>query len=271
MKLAISSIAWTNDEEQEIAQLLQKLGVRYVELAPTKKWNDPTEAPGSEIEGYKTFWQSYGIEVIAFQSMLFSRPDLKIFESDENRQRTLEYMQDFIHLADTMGARRMVFGSPKNRQKGNLRDAAALNIASEFFNQLGTTAQENNVCFCIEPNPTDYGCDFITTAAEGIELVKMVGNPGFGLHLDIAGMTLAKDNPKTAITEAGDMLKHFHISSPFLGQVEELADVNHAEAARALKSINYQGFVSIEMRPGNVGENLGRVEKAVRFAQQTYS
>ncbi len=271
MKLAISSIAWTNDEEQEVAQLLQKLGVRYVELAPTKKWDDPTRASSSEVEAYKTFWQSYGIEVIAFQSMLFSRPDLKIFESSENRQQTLAYMQDFIRLAGAMGARRMVFGSPKNRQKDDLDNAEALDIAKKFFNRLGSVARENDVCFCIEPNPIEYGCDFITTAAEGLELVRMVDNEGFGLHLDIAGMTLAKDEPKTAITEAGDALKHFHISSPFLGQVEELADVNHAEAATALKSINYQGFVSIEMRPGEAGENHGRIEKAVRFAQQTYN
>jgi sugar phosphate isomerase/epimerase len=241
-----------------------------VELAPTKRWDDPTQAPSKEVQEYKKFWESYGLEVVAFQSMLFNRPDLKIFANKKDRQQALEYLQAFISLAGDMGVKRMVFGSPKNRQKGDLDSVAALAIAKEFFTKLGDAAQENDVCFCIEPNPVDYECDFITTASEGLALVKAISNPGFGLHLDTAGMTLAKDNLKAAITEAGDALKHFHISAPFLGQVEDQAGVHHAEAAAALKSIDYQGFVSIEMRPGEAGDNRDRIEKAVTFAQQTY-
>ncbi len=270
MKLAVSSIAWTNEEEPDIAALLQKLEVKYVEIAPTKKWNSPTEATPAEIQTYQKFWQAHSIEVVAFQSMLFNRPDLKIFETEENRQQTLEYLQDFIRLAGKFGATRMVFGSPKNRQKGELDDETAQAIAKEFFGELGKTAKENNVCFCIEPNPTDYACDFVTNAAQGLALVKAVNSEGFGLHLDIAGMTLAKDNLKTAIIDSKEVLKHFHISSPFLEQVEGRPDVDHKGAATALKAIDYQGYVSIEMRPGEASENLARVEKAVRFARGVY-
>lgn len=271
MKLAVSSIAWTNEEEPAVAELLQKLGVRYVEIAPTKQWNSPADASDAAIDEYKTFWRSYGIEIVAFQSMLFNRPDLKLFESEENRQQSRVYLQDFIRLAGKMGVARMVFGSPKNRQRGALDDQTALKVAREFFTELGNTAQENGVCFCIEPNPADYGCDFITDAAQGLELVKTVGNEGFGLHLDIAGMTLVKDDVVAAITNARDVLKHFHISSPFLEQVEDRPDVAHTAAAVALTEIGYQGFVSIEMRPAKAGQNLARVERAVSFAQNIYS
>jgi sugar phosphate isomerase/epimerase len=271
MKLAVSTIAWTNEEEVEIAAALQKLGVKFVEIAPTKQWEDPTIASPASIEAYKAFWQSYGIEIVAFQSMLFTRPDLKIFESENNRRATLKYLEDFIGLAGEMGVQIMVFGSPKNRQKSQIPASKATVIAKDFFNTLGDKAQHENVCFCIEPNPPAYDCDFITTASEGIDFVTEVDNPGFGLHLDIAGMSLAGDDIVSSIQMAAPILRHFHISSPMLGQVEDRVDINHREAAKTLKSIGYNGYVSIEMRPGQIGENTSRVEKAVRFAQSVYS
>ncbi len=272
MKLVISNIAWTNEEEAKIAELLQRIGVTYVEVAPTKQWQDPTtEASTAALAVYKTFWAGYGIEIVAFQSMLFNRPDLKIFESEALRKETLEYLQRFIALAPQLGAGVMVFGSPKNRQHGNLPLRQAEVIANNFFNELGKTARKNNVVFCIEPNPTDYACDFVTNAQQGIDIVRSVNNPGFGLHLDIAGMTLAKDNVVDSIKAAGKLIQHFHISAPFLEQVEDRGDVDYRGAAKALKDINYDRFVSIEMKPGEVGTNLQRVEKAVRFAQSIYS
>lgn len=271
MKLAVSNIAWSNKEEQNIAKLLQSLGVKYIEIAPTKRWQDPTTTPDNELLYYKKFWESYGIEVIAFQSMLFNKPNLKIFEDEELRTETLAYLESFITLAPKLGAGIMVFGSPKNRQKGKLSDDQAVAIARNFFGSLGDVAIRNQTCFCIEPNPTAYACDFVTTAKQGIDFVKSVNNPGFGLHLDIAGMTLAGDPIVSSIKDAGSTIKHFHISAPYLEQVEDRADIKYRASAQALRDIGYQNFVSIEMKPGVEGENVARVEKAVRFAQSTYS
>jgi D-psicose/D-tagatose/L-ribulose 3-epimerase len=271
MKLAISNIAWTNEEELDIAKLLKQLGVSFIEVAPTKKWQDPLEAPQAEVDEYKKFWQDQELETIAFQSMLFNRPDFKIFESEENRRQTLEYLQEFTKFAGELGARVMVFGSPKNRQKGNLSNKKAFEIAVNFFKEIGKTAERSGVVFCIEPNPTAYNCDFVITAEQGIEIVKAANNPGFGLHLDIAGMALAGDSVADSIKAAAPYLHHFHISAPYLEQVEEREDVQYEAAIQALREINYNGFVSIEMKPGTSGQNLERVKKAVTFIQSLLS
>jgi D-psicose/D-tagatose/L-ribulose 3-epimerase len=270
MRIAVSNIAWTSAEEPEVAKELQKLGVKYVEIAPTKVWEDPVCATDEQIEQYRDFWAEYGIEVVAFQSMLFTRPNLKIFESAENRSETLQYLKKFIVLAGKMKAGAMVFGSPKNRQRGATPSDEAWSIAKKFFAELGTAAQEHSVKFCIEPNAPQYACDFITTAAEGIELVSGVNNPGFGLHLDIACMMLAGDNVTSSIRDAATLLRHFHISSPMLDLVEDREDVPHKEAGSALREIGYEGFVSVEMRPGESGTNLERVRTAVMIANKYY-
>lgn len=271
MKLVVSSIAWTNEEEVDVAKVLQELGVKYVEIAPTKLWDEPIETSDEKIEEYKKWWANYGIEIVAFQSMLFAHPDYKIFESEAKREVTKKYLQDFTYLAGKMGAQRMVFGSPKNRQKGDLSDEAAQTIAIDFFKDIAETAQTNNTIFCVEPNALQYNCDFITTAKQGIELVKAVNHPGFGLHLDIACMTLAGDDIADSIKESAPYLKHFHISAPMLEQVEDREDVDYRQSATTLKEIGYNGYISIEMRPGDAGTNIERVTKAVTFVTEVYS
>jgi sugar phosphate isomerase/epimerase len=270
MNLAVSSIAWTNEEEVQVAEKLRELGVKHVEIAPTKLWEDPTQTTIEQAKAYVDWWAQYGITVSAFQSMLFARPDLKLFESDENRREAVEYMTKFLELAGVMGAKKLVFGSPKNRQRGEMSVEKANDIATKFFNELGDVASKNGVVLCLEPNAPQYNCDFITNAAEGRALVERVNNPGFGLHLDAACMALAGDNLGKSIHESKDVLEHFHISSPMLEQVEDREDVDHAAAAIALKDISYDKLISIEMRPGDAGTNVERIEKAVKFAQTTY-
>ncbi|HSW98833.1 MAG TPA: sugar phosphate isomerase/epimerase family protein [Candidatus Saccharimonadales bacterium] len=271
MKLAVSNIAWTAEEEPQAAKKLQELGVRYVEIAPTKVWDDPLHVPDAQVAEYLDFWKQHGITVVAFQSMLFTRPDLKLFEGDENRAETLAYLQEFIRLAGRMDAGVLVFGSPKNRQRGKMPEAEATKIAREFFGALGDTAKAQGTRFCIEPNAPQYNCDFVTTADAGMSLVRAVHNPGFGLHLDIACMVLAGDDVPASIHAAKDVMQHFHISSPMLEAVADLPDVPHCAAAEALRQTGYDKFVSIEMKPGEPGTNIQRVADAVRFAQSVYT
>jgi D-psicose/D-tagatose/L-ribulose 3-epimerase len=270
MKLAVSSIAWHQEEEKSIAEKLQSLGVRYVELAPTKIWADPTKASADDAKKVIEWWKGYDIEVVAFQSMLFARPDLKLFESDSNRAECLQYLSEFIVLAGKMGAKRMVFGSPKNRQRGNLGYDEAFSIAVDFFGRLAKVAEANGVVFCVEPNAPQYNCDFVTNAREGADLVNAVNHPGFGLHLDTACMALAGDDLGESVREFSDVLKHFHVSSPMLEQVEDRQDVAHKDASTALKTADYSGHISIEMRPGDAGTNVDRIERAILFAQSVY-
>lgn len=270
MNIAVSSIAWTPNEELQIAETLRELGVKNVELAPTKIWEDPTKVSEQDAVKVVEWWKSYGINVVAFQSILFSRPDLKLFESKENRAETLQYLKDFIVLAGRMGAKRMVFGSPKNRQRGDMSYDEAFTIAKEFFTEIAKVAEQNDVVFCIEPNAPQYNCDFVTTADEGAKLVRAVNHPGFGLHLDTACMALAGDDIARSIRDHADILQHFHISSPMLEQVEARSDIDHEGAVSALRGAGYSYVVSIEMRPGEDGSNGKRVERAVIFAQTAY-
>lgn len=270
MNLAISNIAWSNEEEAGVAGAIVDMGVSYVEIAPTKLWADPTAVNEDSALGYVQWWAERDVTIAAFQSMLFARPDLKIFDSEENREELFEYMERFFKLAKVMGAKSLVFGSPKNRQRGQMSEKEAFDIARDFFSRLGAVASREGVVLCLEPNAKQYSCDFITSAQEGAELVRAVDSSGFKLHLDTACMALAGDDIYESVVQNADILQHFHISAPMLDDVRDRGDVDYASAARALHDINYQNILSIEMRPQPGQSNVERVRHAVGFVRETF-
>jgi len=282
-RIAISNIAWQAAEETAIADLLAKQGIAGVEVAPTKLWPAPLEATPAELDAYKAFWQQRGIAIVALQALLYGRPDLKLFASAANRAETLQYLQGIVAIAARLGARLLVFGAPKSRQRGSLSVAEATDIACEFFQKLGETAWQRGCQICIEPNPKVYQCDFVTNACEGLALVERANSPGFGLHLDAAALTLGGDIGSEAAEKnnLGDLqsaiarISHFHISEPQLGPVgaNESAPptVPHERLSQLLQAANYSGWRSIEMRPQDPHDNRAAVKRALQFALGRYA
>lgn len=270
MKIAISNIAWHSQEEEKISNILQELGINGVEIAPTKIWQSPLSAIDSEIFDYRKWWENKGIEIVAMQALLFGKPELTIFESLEKRRQTLEYLSRMIVLANKLGVKSLVFGSPKNRNTENKDKQEVQKIAISFFHSLGEFAKQNNVFFCIEPNPLDYGCNFITTSEEGLELVNQVQSEGFKLHLDAAGMTLSNENVESAIEVAFKQLCHFHISEPYLAQIG-IGKVQHHLFDKTLARLGYKGWISIEMKAQSSDSNLESVTKALQVALSSYA
>ncbi len=268
MKLAISNIAWPSSDEGRVADLLREMGIAGVEVAPTKIWPQPLSVTTAEIQAYREFWESRGVRIVALQALLFGRADLTIFDSAETRRQTFDYLAGMIRLAATLGARVLVFGSPKNRRVGHLASEEASRIALPFFRDLAAVAVDHDTMFCIEPNPPEYGCDFLTTSAAALDLIRSVNSPGLGLHLDAGGLTLSRE-PLTAVEEGLPWLRHFHISEPHLESLGA-GGSDHRGYGETLARIGYQGWTSIEMRQP-VADGLQRVKDALTYSLDRYS
>lgn len=264
MKLAISQIAWLPDEEVEVANFLKSKMVREVELAPPRIFDDPANPTQREIQNCLSFWASFEITPIAFQALLFGRPDLVLFGDSNKRKEMFEHLATTVVAAGKLGLRAMVFGSPKNRYvPEGFDDKEAWDIAIDFFGRLGQVAEEHGTSFCIEPNPVSYGCNFVTDSLQGLQLVREISSPGFGLHLDLAGMCLAGEDVISSIDNSKDLLRHFHLSAPDLAPVMQ-NEMPYAVALDHLQSLEYQGTVSIEMRSADRG-NLDTVQHSINF------
>lgn len=269
MKLGVSNIAWPADLEPQAAGLLQKLGVTGVEIAPTTVWSAPLTAATDDIARYRRFWSDRGIEIVALQALLFGREDLALFGSAAARAETVTYLSAMIRLCAELGARALVFGSPRNRDRGDLSDAEANRIAVAFFDELGSRAAAEGVVFCIEPNPPSYHCNFVTTSGQAVELVRQVGNPGFGVHLDTGGMTLSEEPIDASVAAALPWCRHFHVSEPQLRPIGT-AGVDHPRFGAILRRLQYRHWISIEMRLQSRESCLRDVAAAVARARADY-
>lgn len=268
MKLAISNIAWPASEDTQVAGLLRDMGVHGVEVAPTAVWPTPLGASEAQVSAYREFWERSGIRIVALQALLFGRPDLTIFEREDKRRETLAHLAGMIRLAARLGATVLVFGSPKNRKVGGRDSLEAGKIALSFFRDLGRVAVDSGVVFCIEPNPPEYGCDYLTTAGATRELVASIDSPGLGIHLDAGGMTLGRE-PLSAVEDSLPWLRHFHISEPHLEQIGA-GDTEHGAFAQTLATHGYQGWASIEMRQP-ASEPLPLVAAALKYSIDRYA
>lgn len=266
MRLAISNIAWTPAQDGDAAAELRAAGADAVELAPTTIWPDPLLASAADRRAVRDLWAARGFPIVALQSLVFGRPDLQLFDPG-TRGELLDRLVGICEVARELGATRLVFGSPKNRLRGALSPEAAFEAAVPFFGEVGRAAEALGVVLCVEPNPVQYGCDFVTTAAEGRALVEAVASPGFGLHLDAAGMLLAGDDAPAEIARSLRLLRHVHLSAPQLGPVGAGSPVDARAIVGALARGGYDGVLSIEMRAGATeAENLARVREALGLA-----
>lgn len=268
MRLAVSNIAWPLETDELVAAVLRGHGVQGVEIAPTKIWTQPLEASRTSVRAYRQSWEDRGLPIVAMQALLYGRPDLTIFDDAATRRRTRDYLAGIIELAGELGAKALVFGSPKNRRRGPLSRTEADEIAIPFFREIGRRAAERGIDFCLEPNPAEHECDYATSAAEGLDVVCRADQDGFGLHLDTAAMTLADDAPGESIARPGSRLRHFHVSEPYLAPIG-CGGVDHRVFARALRDSGYNDWISIEMK--QCGTNwLSSLIDAIGIVQTLY-
>lgn len=261
MKVAVSNIAWGRDDDEAVAMVLAAGGAQGIELAPTSVWEDVAAVSRAEIAAYRDGWRDRGLAVAALQALLYGRPDLTLFESDAQRSRTLEHLDRMIRLAADLGAGPLVFGSPKARRVEDRDRAWADAVGAEFFREVGVRAEAAGVVVCIEANPPEYGADWVTTVAEARDLVARVAHPGFGLHLDLGGMLLSGEDPVREIERSAGLVRHFHVSEPYLAPVG--ARPEHESVAAALRRGAYRGWVSIEMRRAPQGPAAAAVRAAL--------
>lgn len=256
MKVAFSNIAWTPHDSPKVLALLHQHGISGIEVAPTKVWPDWTGATPEAARMYRAKLKDQGFAVPALQAVLFGRPEARLFE-DGGERVLVRHLTEVATLAEALGAPVVVLGAPRLRNRGGLTFDEALARAVPVFRRLGEIYSNHGTCLCIEPNPRRHACNFIVNAFEGAALVRAVANPGFGLHLDAAGMHLEREQLTKVWPDAGPLLRHYHISEPDLGDFSA-PQVSHVQNLEFLVGHGYAGWYSVEMRePSKPLEEVG--------------
>lgn len=269
MKLAISNIAWDPREDQAVAQLLERFAVDAIDIAPGKYFPEPAKATAVDINRVKTWWSERGIAIIGMQALLFGTTGLNVFGSAQSQAELLAHLSHVCRIGGGLGATRLVFGSPKNRDRSGLDDEQMLAAAVAFFHQLGDIAQANGVIVCLEPNPTCYGANFMTTSIETADVVRAVAHPAIRMQLDTGALTINAEDPLQVLDDCSVLIGHIHASEPDLLPLGD-GGTSHLVMAAAIERHLPQHLVSIEMVATKDEAHLIAIERALTVATAAY-
>lgn len=247
MKLAFSNLAWEPKQDEAVGVVLKAGGVSAVEIAPSKIWKEPTAVSSADAATYRRSWEKRGLPIVALQSLLFGKPDLSLFGDEARRLALAEHLEKMFLLAERLGAKVLVFGSPRNRLKGTLSAAQAREIAVPFFQRVGEAAARHGVILGLEANARKYGCDFIVTTDEAADLVARVASPGFGLHGDWGCMELEGEDVLRSVEAHRESFRHFHLSTEALKPILNRKRDHVRAIVDRLRSANHPPHLSVEM------------------------
>ncbi|GHC42584.1 sugar phosphate isomerase/epimerase family protein [Roseibacillus persicicus] len=276
MKFAICNETFQDRPFVQQCETAAALGYGGLEIAPftIAPDHDATRLDASYGEYLLETAQFHGLEIIGLHWLLAKTDHLnggKGFHltspDDSLRAATLDYTKHLADLCYAMEGKVMVWGSPQQRSlepdwavdESAHRAADLLREAAEYCAPLGIT-------IAMEPlGHTET--NFLTSARETAILLKLVDHPNCQLHLDVKAMSYELDHetPGTPTppnidptqeqidTYMGELVRHhqgrlahFHANDPnLLGP--GMGKVDHSAVAAALREIDYQGWVSVEV------------------------
>lgn len=261
MKLSISNIGWSAENDTSIYSIMKKYGFSGLEIAPTRIFpNCPYDKLEEAHAWAKELKSRYGFWVSSMQSIWFGRQE-RLFGSEEEREILIDYTKKAVDFAVAIQCGNLVFGCPRNRV---LPDKAEWQSGIDFFKLLGDYAAQKGTVIGMEANPPIYNTNFINDTAVALKLIEEVDSPGFLLNLDL-GTMIQNSEPVELLQGKVRYVNHVHISEPGLKPIQERT--LHKKLRDILRAENYQGFISIEM--GKIDE-LNILENIMKYIREIW-
>jgi sugar phosphate isomerase/epimerase len=227
--------------------LAAECGYQGLEIAPFTISNYVTDIPAARRAEVRRQAEKVGLQIVGLhwalaktQGFLVTSPDAEV------RKRTAAYLGELARFCADLGGKILVFGSPQQRNiPPGISREQGMNYAANVFQAVMPAMEKNGVVVALEPL-SPKTTNFLTTAAEGAELVRRVGSPHCRLHLDVLAMSSETIPIPELIHKYRSILVHFHANDAN-GQGPGFGKVDFAPIFRALAEIAYPGWVSVEV------------------------
>ena len=247
MKFALCNEMFVDWPFDKAFAFTRECGYTGIELAPFTMGTDAYSISAEKRAEVRQQAESAGLEVIGLHWLLAKTEGHYLTSSDaEIRKKTSAYFEELARLCVDVGGTIMVLGSPQQRNLlPGVSHGEAMKYAADVIAAAAPTFAELNVTLALEPLGPAEG-DFLNTAALGAELMDMIGSPNVRLHLDVKAMSTESTDIPTIIEQHADRTAHFHANDPnLLGP--GMGAVDFAPIFAALKKVNYQDWVSVEV------------------------
>lgn len=244
---AICNETFEGWEHARVCATVAELGYTGLELAPFTLAPRITDVTQQQRATLRKQAEDAGVRIIGLHWLLAKTEGLHLTSTDEAvRRRTAEYLVELARCCRDLGGDILVFGSPKQRNlPAGISIEKGMALAAETFGRAMPGIAECGVRVCLEPL-TSAETDFITSCAQGLQLVELVNHPNLVLHLDVKAMSSEATPVPELIRQFGPRMGHFHANDPNL-RGPGFGNTDFVPIFRALKDINYKGWISVEV------------------------
>jgi len=225
----------------------RECGYTGIEIAPFTLGRCATKiSPQQRADVWKQAKMA-GLEVVGLHWLLAKTEGFHLTSPEKCvRYKTADYLCELARLCHDLGGTIMVLGSPQQRNLlPGVTKPEAMQYAADVLKGTLRVLEECGVTIAVEPLGQAEG-DFLLTAAEGRELIELVGSPQVRLHLDCKAMSTEALPPAEIIRVNHDLLAHFHANDPNR-QGPGMGQLEMKPIFAALKEIDWRGWVSVEV------------------------
>ncbi len=203
----------------------------------------PEEIPVAEI---KRALNENGME--AHFAVTLTQEANSISKDPEIRREGLRYFKRCIDAASAITGGGCCIGGVNYAAwgyfTGTSRTAEEWDWAVKNYREAARYAQERNITLAVEP-VNRFETYFLNTAADSVQFCRDVGEQNVKVHLDTYHMIREEKSFYRAIVDTGEYLGYFHACENERG-IPGTGLVQWEEVFRALKDIDYQGWITIE-------------------------
>ncbi len=234
-------------------------GYTGLEIAPFTISNYVTDIPPGKRTEIRRLAERSGLTILGIHWVLARTEGFHLTSPDaEVRRRTIGYLGELTRFCADLGGNLIIFGSPQQRKLlPGVSRADGMKYAAEVFRAAMPVMEDAGVTLALEPLRGNKTA-FLVTAADGVELARLVDSPHCRLHLDCNAMSSEAEPIPDLIRKWKDWLVHFHANDPNL-QGPGFGELDFIPIFRALRDIDYQGWVSVEVFDYSPGpERLAR-------------
>jgi len=259
MRWAICNELFEGWQLERVVELIAQCGYQGIEFAPFTLAARADQVSPAHRRQIRSLVEKAGLETVGLHWLLAKTEGFYLTSPDEQvRRHTAEYFGHLARLCADLGGKLLVLGSPKQRDLlPGVSARQATDYAADVIGRVLPVLEQTQVTLALEPlGPQET--TFMVTTEETVALARRIDSPWVRLHLDVKAMATESVPIPELIRRYASLLAHFHANDTNL-QGPGFGEVDFVPIFRALREIDYRGWVSVEVFDYSPGaERLAR-------------